>query len=102
MAVTKVCEGWTAAIPFELLDDGATPSGTLTETPTLVMHDKNEQVVNTTGDVAILSGSLWRVTYTPDAADLQEAGSPYRVRFQFTDGSFYPSGPGHVLQVYKQ
>jgi hypothetical protein len=61
MAIFNIIVGWTSPIDIDLKDDGATPSGTLAGTVTLVMQDKNGTAVTFTGNVAIQNATTWRV-----------------------------------------
>lgn len=91
-------EGWTAAIKYQLLKDGAPFSG-VGMTPSIVARDKDYVAVNLTGTVSWDDVAQSIVSYAPSAADilvLLQSGSPYYIRFKVRDGAnkdtFFPKG----------
>lgn len=84
--VYNVVVGWTSPIDIDLKDDGATPSGTLGGTVTLILKDASGNSVDFTGNVTIQDATNWRVRVSPDSGDFSTAGV-YRGRIKVTDGS---------------
>ena len=102
--IVHIVEGWTERLEFLLLSDGEAPGVPLTGTAELVLKDNTGTAVDTAGDVAILDAPTWRVGYTPDAADMTAALSPYTLHWKVTQGGatfFFPSGPADLIRVYR-
>jgi len=96
MATTfELVAGWTAPVDAFLLQDGETPSTSLSGSTIALVLRKTEDgsLLDTSGDVAIQDADAWRVRYSPDASDL--VPGKYKGRFKVTDSGgkigYYPS-----------
>jgi hypothetical protein len=89
----NIVEGWTGALDFSLLSDGAPQSLTgLTVTGQAV--NRLREVVDLSSDVTVLSATAGTVRLLPDTTDFLAAQSPYELRFRATDATsivFFPS-----------
>jgi hypothetical protein len=103
MQYEEYTAGWTAPIEHSLLHDGATFNGA-GMTPAIILTDKNGAAVSVSGSVAWANSAVSRVRYSPAAADLVAAKSPYKMHWKVTDGAgkiaFYPQGAPIMLTVY--
>ena len=90
----ELVEGWTEVVDFQLKSDGVVVNLT-GGTVELVLKGNDGLAVDTAGNTAILDAANGKVRYTPDAADLTAAKSPYSARWKVTLSakvSFFPSG----------
>ena len=79
-------EGTTENQVFDIEKNGKVFNATgITENGVRVL-DKNGTLVVTAGVVAWVDILKSQIGYAPVAADLPATGSPYLLRFQFTDG----------------
>jgi hypothetical protein len=106
MTLVEIVEGWTDEIgPFTLkADDVAVDLTGLTVE--LIIRSKNGALVETTSDARVDDDpTTGQVYWTPDAADLSYADSPYAIRWKVTDGDgnvvFFPSGAADHIKVYR-
>lgn len=84
LTTLELVAGWSGAVPLTLEADGA--AVVLTGlTVVAVLYDRDGAAVNVTGNVAVTSAALGQIAWTPDAADLTAAASPYELRFKVTD-----------------
>jgi len=99
----EVVQGWTGPIDMQLKADGVAVDLT-GMTVVLILKDKDGTSVDTAGDVSILDAATGKVRYLGDPTDLVAANSPFRARWQVTDGAgrvvYFPSGPPDVWKVY--
>lgn len=104
MPTTDIVEGWTGDLDFQLKADGVIVNLTGL-TVELVLTDRDGVAVTTTGNITVFDAANGKVRYIPDAADLDDAKSPYRARWKVTDGTgkivFFPNGVGDVYVVRK-
>jgi hypothetical protein len=104
--LTEVVEGWTGRLTFQLYDDGAALNGTGLTVTALDLVGNDGVAVTTTADFGWLVQASGTVYYDPDAADLTAARSPYKVRYQITDGSgaivWYPNGAPDTIAVHRR
>lgn len=100
--IVEWVEGETASRDFILKEDGVAFDLTGL-TVTLNVYDRASVVVDTTGDLAVVTPSAGRVRYTPDATDLVAAKSDLRVRFKVVDAlggiGYFPRGETMVWRV---
>lgn len=101
--LTEIVEGWTGRLTFQLNEDGAAMDGTGITVSALDIVASDGTVVTTTGDYGWLTQASGTVYYDPDSADFVAAKSPYRVRYQLTDGSgkivWHPDGQPDTIRV---
>lgn len=107
--VTEIVEGWTGRLSWTLEHQlqGATAAtaidGTGLTVSALDVTGADGTVVTTTGDYGWITQASGTVYYDPDADDLLAAKSPYRLRFQLTDGTgkvvWYPDGHAKEIRV---
>lgn len=104
--LTEIVEGWTARLSFQLKDDDVAISGTGLTVSALDIVGSDGVAVDTTGDYGWLVQASGTVYYDPDSADFVASKSPYRVRYQLTDGSskvaWYPNGAADTIIVHKR
>jgi hypothetical protein len=97
-------EGETAPRDFILKEDGVVFDLTGL-TVTLEVYDKAGVLVDTTGDLTVVTPSAGRVRYTPDATDLVSAKSELKVRFKVSDAlggyGYFPRGERDVWRVWR-
>lgn len=92
-------EGWTETVTFTLKADGDIIDLT-GRTVTMRARDKNGNDPAFVGKVSIIDADGGVVGFTPDAADLLAAESPYTIRFKILgDGYFVPNGEPITLVV---
>jgi hypothetical protein len=103
--VKHLIHGQTGGEDFFLKDDGVAVDLT-NKTVTLVLKDRNGNLIAHAGTVAVVSpATAGRVKFTPAAADLDSTKSPYLARFKVTSGSefwFYPSEEADEWIVFPQ
>jgi hypothetical protein len=100
-----ITEGWSGPLEFQFKVNGAIPGSPLPGTPVLILHNKYGVEIDTAADVAVTDINLWKVSYTPDVADLNAEGSPYSAHWKVTSGGqdiYFPSGAADVWTIYKQ
>ena len=101
--VARITEGRTARLTFTLLSDGSAVNGTGITVSNLYLTGASGQVVDTSGDFGWVTAASGTAYYDPDAADFTAAQSPYRIRFELTDGSgkiaFHPEGEADTIVV---
>ena len=94
--------GWTGAIDAVLkADDVAVDlSGCAVA---LILQTVNGTTVTLTGSVTVPAPSTGSVRFSPGAADLVAANSPYAARWKVTDGAgkivYFPNGRADVWIV---
>ena len=103
--ITELVEGTTRRLTFTLEQpEGTAFDGTGMTVSALDIVGADNAPVDTTGDFGWVTASAGTVYYDPDAADFNAAKSPYRVRYQITDGSgkvqWFPSGAPDTIKVY--
>ncbi len=87
----ELVEGWTAPLDFQLkLVDPQTKVATdfdLTglALPAIRAHNQTGSVIPLVGLMTIVDLVTGKIRFTPDAADLVKALSPYFVRFEIAD-----------------
>lgn len=100
-----IVEGMTSALSFQLLERGV-PINLTGCTVTLMLTGSDGVDVTTSGDVTVTTAASGLLTYTPDAADLDAAKSPYKARWKIVDGtgaiSFVPTDYRDVWNVVEQ
>ena len=103
MAVTEIVEGWTGRLSFQLTEDGDNLNGTGLTVSALDIVGNDGVAVTTTSDFGWITQASGTVYYDPDADDLVASKSPYRLRFQLTDGSskvvWFPNGAAEEIRV---
>ena len=103
MAVTEIVEGWTGRLSFQLTEDGVNLVGTGLTVSALDIVGADGVPVTTTSDFGWITQLTGTVYYDPDADDLVASKSPYRLRFQLTDGSgkvvWFPNGAAEEIRV---
>jgi hypothetical protein len=105
MTLVEIVEGWTDEIgPFTpKADDVAVDLTGLTVE--LILRSKTGALVETTSDARVDDDpTTGKVYWTPDAADLSAAQSPYTLRWKVTDDSgvvFFPNGRADELVVHR-
>lgn len=103
MAVTAIVEGWTGRLTWQLTEDGDNLNGTGLTLSALDVSDCDGASVTTTGDYGWVTQASGTVYYDPDAGELVASKSPYRVRFQVTDGTglivWYPNDAAEEIRV---
>ncbi len=92
----ELVEAWTGPIDMQLKADGVGPDLTGT-TVALILRGNDDALVDTSGDVSIIApATAGKVRYSPGAADLVAAKSPYRARWKVTDAGskvvYFPNG----------
>lgn len=100
-------EGQTEPIIHQLLNEGE-PFLIQGMTVELVLQKKDGTAISTSGKTTNLDDGTapnkGKVKYSPDAADLTKAGSPYYVRWKVTDGAgkiaFWSNSAADRLAVY--
>lgn len=104
-APLEIIEGWTGDLDFQLKSDGVVVnlSGM---TVALILQDSNNAPVSFAGTTVILDAATGKVRFSPNAADLVAAKSPYNARWKVTDGAskivFFPSGTDDIWTVRPQ
>jgi hypothetical protein len=107
MDLQSAVEGQTEPIIHQLLNEGV-PVLIQGMDVELVLQKKDGTAVDTASKVENLDDGTepmrGKVSYSPDAADLVNAGSPYYVRWKVTDGdgkiAFWSNGAVDRLVVY--
>jgi hypothetical protein len=91
----NLVEGWTAPIDYTLKADGVAVNVTGC-TVVLKLRDRHGTAIALAGTLAVVSASAGHVAYSPGAAELLFASSPYSARFQVTDSggkiAYFPNG----------
>jgi hypothetical protein len=104
MATEHWVEGETGARRYTLKagNDPINLAG-LTVELVLVRHKDPDTVVDTTGDVSIVTAAAGLVQFSPDAGDMLAANSPMLARFKLTDVdgkvAYLPEGEPDVWLV---
>ena len=102
--LTEVVEGWTTRLTFQLEDDGTAIDGTGLTVSALDIVGNDNVAVTTTSDYGWATQASGTVYYDPDSADFVASKSPYRIRYQLTDGSgkvvWYPNGAADTIIVH--
>lgn len=102
--LTEIVEGWTSRLTFQLSDDGVAIDGTGLTVSALDIVGNDGVAVTTTSDFGWLTQGSGTVYYDPDAADFVASKSPYRIRYQLTDGggavAWYPNGAADTIVVH--
>lgn len=102
--VAEVVEGWTSRLTFQLEEDGVDLVGTGLTLSALDIVGSDGTAVTTTSDFGWLSQAGGTVYYDPDGTDLRADNSPYRIRYQLTDGSgkvaWHPNGRADEIVVH--
>ena len=84
MATFEFTDGRTLPIQFRLMLDSA--SAPLDgKTVELILRDRNGVLIDTGGDVTVVTPADGLVSYAPDRGDIAAARSPYKARFKATD-----------------
>lgn len=95
--------GTTSAITFQLLESGIAINLTAITVTLLLTGSDGIDVV--TGAVAVTSATTGTVTFTPVAATLDSAKSPYKARWKLVDAggliSYVPTGYRDTWNVVK-
>lgn len=101
--VTEIVEGWTGRLSWQLTEDGDNLNGTGLTLSAVDVVGSDGQPVTTTSDFGWITQSSGTVYYDADADDLLARLSPYRIRFQVTDGSgkvvWFPNGAAEEIRV---
>jgi hypothetical protein len=107
MDLQSAVEGQTEPIIHQLLNEGEPVAiqGMMVE---LVLQKRDGIAINTSGKITNLDDGTepnrGKVRYSPDAADLTKAGSPYFVRWKVTDVggkiAFWSNAAADRLTVY--
>jgi hypothetical protein len=104
MVITEVVEGTTGRITFQLQNDGVNVDGSGITVSALDIVAADNTVIDTTGDFGWDVQASGIAYYDPDPSDFRAANSPYRVRFQLTDGSgkvvWYSNGKPDQIIVH--
>lgn len=104
MLITEVVEGWTGRLTFQLEKNGANLVGTGLTVTALDLVACDNTVIDTAGDFGWDDEAGGIAYYDPDASDFQAAKSPYRVRYQVTDGGgkvvWFPNGKPDEIRVH--
>ena len=98
----EIVQGSTEPIEAFLEENGLPPTSPLSSVPELILRDVTGAEAPTSGDVAILDATAWKVSYTPDPEDFKAILGPYTARFKVTNGSvtfFSPSGEADLFRV---
>ncbi len=102
--IHELVEGATARQTFQLQRDGANLDGTGLTVSALDIVGSDGTVVDTSGDFGWEVQAGGTVYYDPDAADFVASKSPYKVRYQITDGGgktvWFPNGKADEIKVY--
>lgn len=100
----EIVEGWTSRLSFQVLDDGAAADRDGLTVTALDIVGNDGVAVDTSNDFGWIDDSVGSVYYDPDAADFVASKSPYRVRYQLTDGSgkvaWWPDGAADTIVVH--
>lgn len=95
MAGVELVAGWTGPLDFQLLADGA-PQNLTGMAVEMLLKTSGGDIIDTSGDLALLDAPAGKVRFSPDPADLVATASPLVSRFKVTDGLgkvvFFPSG----------
>ncbi len=102
--IHEIVEGWTGRLTFQLQTNGANLDGTGLTVSALDIVGNDNTVVDTTSDFGWETQASGTVYYDPDASDFVAAKSPYKVRYQVTDGGgkvvWFPNGKADQITVY--
>ena len=97
-----IVEGWSAALDFQLFNDG-TAQNLTNLTITGQARNRLKQAVDLSSDVTVLSATDGTVRLTPDTGDFDAENSPYELRFKAVDTTlavvFFPSDEAISLVV---
>lgn len=100
----ELVEGWTGRLTWTLTEDEVAIDGTGKTVSAVDLIGADGVPADTTGDFGWDTQASGIAYYDPDSGDLQAAKSPYRLRFQVTDGSgkvrWYPGGKPLEIVVY--
>ena len=102
--IYELVEGWTSRLTFQLTDDGAAFDGTGLTVSALDLVGNDGTAVDTASDFGWATQASGIVYYDPDSADFVASKSPYKIRYQLTDGSgkvrWYPNGKPDEIKVH--
>lgn len=102
-------EGWTSPIQYNLYNVNPETGEKSTfdaagMTATMVLKDKDGNVVDTVGDVSWSDEANSQIQFIPDATDFDASKSPYSVHWKVTDAwsqiAFYPQGAALLWIVH--
>lgn len=101
--LTEVVEGWTGALPFQLLADGS-PVDITGMTVELWMKDTDgTQIHNSTSGLTVTSSTAGIVSFAPTSDQFVAAKSPYLLRFKVEDALskvvYFPNAEEDVIEV---
>jgi hypothetical protein len=103
ISTTTITEGWTAKLPFTLTADGTALNGTGFTLSACVVTGNDDTEVSTVGKFNWTSAASGTVYYKPGASDLLASKSPYRIKFEVTDGAgdivYFPNGDANEIVV---
>ena len=85
--LTEVVEGWTGRLTFTLVANGADLNGTGMTVTDMILTGSDGGLIDTASDFGWVSDAAGTVYYDPDASDFKAERSPYKVRFEVTDGA---------------
>jgi len=101
--VTEIVEGTTMRISFQLKEDGDNLVGTGLTVSALDIVGNDGVAVDTTSDFGWITAASGTVYYDPDSSDFVAEKSPYRIRYQLTDGNgkvaWWPDGKADEIRV---
>lgn len=83
----EVVEGRTLRMTFTLKNNGAAFDGAGLTVSNMYLTGRDNTVIDTTGNFGWATIGTSKVYYDPDSADFVASKSPYRVRFELTDGA---------------
>ena len=101
--LTDVVEGWTGALPFQLLADGS-PVDLTGLTVSLWMKDcDGTQIHSSTANVTVTDSTDGDVSFSPSSSQFVAAKSPYKLRFKVVDALskvvYFPNREEDVIEV---
>lgn len=98
-------EGWNSKILYQLqVNNQAIDMVNNTYTATFLLYDNADNLVTPTGTSGTSTASTGVVHFHPVAGDLQEALSPYKVRWRVTtagESVYFPQGEPEIWKIYK-
>lgn len=109
IAYDEYVEGWTAPIEYTLEHKDPHTGAVATfnasgMTPSLVLKDKNGNVITFTGTVEWAVEATSKIRFNPAATDFVASKSPYTLHWKVTDGAgkiaYYPQGPPIKVKVH--
>ena len=90
----SIVEGWTAAMDFQLYNDGAEQNLTGMSVSG-VARNRLSAPVTLDGNVTVITATEGRIRLFPDMTDFASTESPYELRFAIAD-STATDGSAHV------